>query len=1703
MTSATRGTFDFLAGGNELGAAMRALDWTATPLGAPENWPQSLRTSVSTCLNCAFPILLWWGPDLAMLYNDAYSSILGTKHPAALGRPGRLVWPEIWTLIDPMLNGVLKDGVATRAEDLLLSLHRNGYPEECYFSFSYSPIRDESGAVGGVFCPVIETTQRVIGERRLQLLRRLAENAATTGHPDAVCSFFAACLAGEASRDLPFVAFYTVPDEQSRTLRLAGAAGCERGARYCPETVRLDGDSPHPLPFAEAWAGGEVRYADVAGIENLPRGAWEIPPNQVAVIPLHSGTAKPLGLMVAGLNPYRPVAEVCGFADLVARQVATAIGNSLAYEAERRRAEALAEIDRAKTAFFDNVSHEFRTPLTLLLGPLEDALAADAADVAPRLRDEFAMAHRNALRLRKLVNTLLDFSRIEAGRARPVREPVDLAELTADLASGFRSACERAGLRLVVDCPPLGQPAFVDRDMWEKIVLNLLSNAIKFTFQGEIAVRLLANGACAMLEVEDTGVGIPAAELPRLFERFHRIEGQRSRSHEGTGIGLALVRDLVELHGGTVAAASEAGAGTIFTVTLPFGAAAVADGRGAPEPSAGTPVRARSYGGQSEAWLPDSLDDAETGPAETGALPDSVDRPRILLADDNADMRAYVQRLLSAWWDVEAVSDGQAALESIRKRRPDLVLADIMMPRLDGIGLVRALRAEAGLHDLPIILLSARAGEVDRSDGLEAGADDYVLKPFSARELQARVRANLSLARLRRDATQAVAESERRFRAAIEAVQGILWTNNAAGEMEGEQPGWTAFTGQSAADYRGYGWTAAIHPDDARATVEAWQAAVAERHPFLFEHRVRRHDGAWRHCSVRAVPVLSGNGSIGEWVGVHIDITAEREADKERGRLAAIADQSGDFIGFADTAMRPFFVNDAGLRLVGLPDLAAVRESAVVDYFTPDSQTIVRATVLPAIEALGRWSGELHFRHFQTGASIPVHYNLFEIRDPRGSVTGYGSVTRDLTERRHGEAAFNAQRAQLRAVIDTVPAAVWFTDDRNAERVTGNRHAAALLRLPASANPSMTGAPENVPNNFRVLKDGAEVPPDRLPLQRAARGEEVAPEELDIVFTDGTSVTLYMQAVGLLDYAGTVTGAICTAIDITARKQAEDKLRQSEEEFRALGEQQPHLCWMADATGWIYWYNKRWYDYTGATSLDLEGWGWQSVHHPDMLAEVTERWQACLATGAVFDMTFPLRGADGVFRPFLTRIVPVRDAGGAIVRWFGSNVDVSEQIATETALRTNQEGLRRLNEQLEARVAEETATRVQVQAQLAEAQRMEALGQLAGGIAHDFNNVLQAVSGGLSLIERRSADPVAVARLARMAGDASARGAAITGRLLAFSRRGELRAVQVPPATLLESLREILGSTLGAGISVRIQAEADASPLMADKAQLETVLINLAVNARDAMPGGGILILAARGQTVPGLPDYPAALRNGDYVRLDVTDTGTGMDAATLVRASEPFFTTKPAGQGTGLGLAMARGFAQQSGGAFSIDSAPGQGTTISLWFPVAPAAADPADAALPQSSALAAPRSPRVLLVDDDAFVREALAGQLADQGYRVTAASDGLAALALTDAGEPFDLLITDMSMPGMNGLLLIYEVRLRMPDIPALLLTGYADPTLQLEIDSGSDDATILLRKPIAAEDLTKHAAVLLSRAAAPAGAAAQPVVPDPHGGPISSI
>ncbi|WGL52215.1 SpoIIE family protein phosphatase [Nocardioides sp. BP30] len=756
-----------LASAGRVGRDLLAVDWHATTVGDPDTWPLSLVSAVRTILSSRFSMWMAWGEELTFFCNDAYrSNTLGAKYPWALGRSAREVWAEIWPEIGPRIEHVIATGEATWDEALQLFLQRSGYSEESYHTFSYSPLTDDDGTIAGMLCVVAEVTEEIVAQRRMSTLRDLGIRVSTAESvADAVragCEHLA--LNNES---LPWVSVYLFDEDGNADL--AGTAGIEPGHVASP--LRIEQADPEPIwPVRRLLAAEEIVVEHVDQlIPDLPTGAWSVPPEKAVIVPIPRPlSATPYGFLVFGANRHRPVdTSFYEFVELIAAHFSAAITDARAMEQEKERSEALAQLDQAKSDFLANVSHELRTPLTLLLGPAEDALADVDDPLSQTQRNRVDVIARSGSRMLRLVNTLLDFSRLDAQHEDESQfELTDLADYTAQLASLFQSPMERAGLSFSVDCPEpvLG---FVDRNHWSRIVFNLLSNALKFTLAGGVEVHVRQDGTDAVLSVTDTGIGILETEQSRLFERFHRVRGVESRSIEGSGIGLALVAQLVALHGGEVSVTSAVGEGSTFTVRIPQGADHLPpDQVAASAGGASGTVLGEAVGGRAAAMIDEALGwlegssvrTPERAPAGAGdadaeiAAQDESDEPgaraTVMVVDDNLDMRRYVAGILAESYRVVTAVDGRDALAKLAEAPVDIVITDVMMPRLDGFGLLARLRDDPGLAAIPVIMVSARAGEEGTVEGLEAGADDYLVKPFSARELLARVRVNLELERV-------------------------------------------------------------------------------------------------------------------------------------------------------------------------------------------------------------------------------------------------------------------------------------------------------------------------------------------------------------------------------------------------------------------------------------------------------------------------------------------------------------------------------------------------------------------------------------------------------------------------------------------------------------------------------------------------------------------------------------------------------------------------------------------------------------------------------------------------------------------------------------------------------------------------------------------------------------------------------------------
>lgn len=1326
---------------NRMEEFIRTNDWTQTPLGGRDSWPKRLAATVQIILDSKYPMFIWWGEHLINLYNDAYIPVLGNRHPNALGEAAPIIWSDIWDVIGTQVRTVFEEGCATWNEELPLFMRRNGFLEETFFTFSYSPIKNDQGEVLGLFCACTEETGKVLKGRRLHTLREISSKTERSDSVNDVCRLSAEVMA-DNPYDIPFSLLYLWDDEE-HGLRLEAQSGLQAGSAQAPAFILADGDDLHPQPWWPVLSSStaeETEFSiDVAW--GLPGGAWPEPSVQGMVLTLPSwGQGKKAGYLIVGTSPRLLVDDSYReFLILLARGISGSINRARSLTEERKRIESLAELNRAKTEFFSNVSHEFRTPLTLILGSLNELMQPGGSAAA----DTLEVAHRNTLRMLKLVNTLLDFSSLEAGRMKAEFEPVDLSKITKELASNFESAMKKAGLDFHVVCPPLSQPVFVDRGAWEKIILNLLSNALKFTLQGRVSLEVSQDAEGVEVRVRDSGVGISSEALSRVFERFYRAPKTSGRSFEGTGIGLALVKELVQMHGGRIEVHSECGKGSVFTITLPFGSHHLpADQVRSVSTPRSNHTLVQSFVLESAQWVPEA---GREQPSQAGG-PEIMEsrhgahgtRPLVLLVDDNRDMQKYITRLLRTEYDVVCASDGQEALERLETIHPHLILSDIMMPRVDGLSLLTRLRCKSDFQSTPFIVLSARAGQEAEVDGLLTGADDYIVKPFSARELLARVKKTLALATMRR----AAIEYESRFQHLAHHPEIMTWMTDKDGNCLFLSQTWFEFTGQTEAAGLGEGWLSVVHPDDRASVREAFLASHKARQPLRHEYRIRGKEGTYH------------------WV--------------------------------LDSA------------------------------------------------------------------------------SPRFSVDG--------------------------------------------------------------------------------------------------------------------------------EYLG-YTGLV---LDLSFQKDSEEKIRESEERFRMLANTISQFAWMADSSGWIFWYNQRWFDYTGTTLEEMQGWGWQRVHHPEHVKRVVEKVSHCFQTGQIWEDTFPLLSKDGEYRWFLSRAIPIRDQNGTVVRWMGTNTDITD-------LQTTQQELQELTSSLERRIAERTEELKQNQSRLQgligelilteQRERRRIAEEL-----HDFlAQMLVACRLRVKSVEQMTGEEPLILVLHEIDR--------ILDQSLAYTRS---LVVQLVPSVvyqfgLLEGLKWLADDMKQHALSVEVHMEPEHLSITENEAVL------MFQSVRELLMN--VLKHSGVDRARLGISITPF-----NEVRIEVVDEGIGFD---------PYLTDAKKPKSTQFGLFSIRERMTLLGGRMDVISSPGSGARIRLYLPLsrqdrerAVAAPVPAETLSNMRSAPApAPRQAggiRVVLADDHAVVRQGLKSLLESfsEVDVVGEAGDGLEAVGLAAALNP-DVVVMDINMPRMDGI------------------------------------------------------------------------------------
>ncbi|NJC32936.1 PAS domain S-box-containing protein [Sphingomonas jejuensis] len=834
--------------------------------------------------------------------------------------------------------------------------------------------------------------------------------------------------------------------------------------------------------------------------------------------------------------------------------------------------------------------------------------------------------------------------------------------------------------------------------------------------------------------------------------------------------------------------------------------------------------------------------------------------------------------------------------------------------------------------------------------------------------------------------------------------------------------------------------------------------------------------------------VRSDAQQLGRWFDVyamrvddpadhHVAIIFTDVTDQEKGQRALRDSQerlqqalsAGRGIGTWDWDVQNDLVYaDARFaKLYGVDPVAASQGTAIANFFSgmhPADRAEAERAVAEAVRSGAPFSAE--YRLLQPDGSIRWAAAQGQCRhDAEGRPTRFGGVSFDITERRVSEARQAAMLEVERRFRDLEdPAEIAFAGAEAAARALGVSRAGygiidkerETIRIDRDWN-----APgvQSIAGELSFRDYGSYI--DQL-----KRGETVA--IADAREDDRTRDTAHMleqitarafinmplvehgNFVALffvnnatvrqwhdddLSLMRNIAGRVRAA---TERSRAERARRESEEQFRAFAQVVPNQIWAADVDGRLYWFNDQVFAYLGREHIGVvPDDGWAAIVHDEDREAALAAWHRSLESGRTYEVQFRMRGADGSYRWFLVRAEPVRDKGGAILRWVGTSTDIDDQLRQADALR-------RLNETLEEQVQARTRELMEAEAALRQSQKMEAVGQLTGGIAHDFNNLLTGITGSLEMMamriqQGRIAD---VERYSVAAQGAARRAAALTHRLLAFSRRQTLDPKPTEINRLIAGLDELIARTVGPEIEVESVAAAGLWTTLVDGNQLENAILNLCINARDAMPNGGRLTIETANRWLDGPIARERGLEPGQFVAISVTDTGTGMSPEVIGKAFDPFFTTKPIGAGTGLGLSMIYGFTRQSGGQTRIYSEVGQGTTVTLYLPRHFGQAEE------QSHGIGEVDLPRgagetVLVVDDEPTVRMLVAETLEELGYQAVEAADGASGLAILQSDLRIDLLVTDVGLPGgMNGRQMADQARISRPDLQILFITGYAE-------------------------------------------------------------
>jgi PAS domain S-box-containing protein len=887
------------------------------------------------------------------------------------------------------------------------------------------------------------------------------------------------------------------------------------------------------------------------------------------------------------------------------------------------------------------------------------------------------------------------------------------------------------------------------------------------------------------------------------------------------------------------------------------------------------------------------------------------------------------------------------------------------------------------------------------------------------------------------------------------------------------------------------GW--AIHKDGSPYDLSEYPSRRALEHgetiraePMLY----CRGDGRLIELEMHAGPVRSETGEIVAAVAVALDVTERRLAaarqaflfelqdslrhlNDPKEILNAAATHLGRHLGAARVGYGEIQPDDETVLVTnGYADgLQPVNGLFSLSSFGPHHAEQMRAGRTIVYEDVQ--ADERGARQFGLDLGTRAHISVPLVRNGRFTGSLYVTLSKphqwtpqdvalveevagriwEAAERARAEARLRDSEVRLRLVMDSTGLGSWEYDPLTGATITSARHDEILGLKPPLDDWTYERFLSHIPETHRALVDAG----FRVALDNGKDWTIECP----MIRTDGSRGWLRVHARPHYSADGRIARLIGAIADITERKDAEDAAIETAAKFEMLAQTLPSMIWTSLPDGSIDWFNDRVPEYCGIPGPEMRPNGWTPVH-PDDMATATSLWQEALASGNPYVSEYRIRRHDGMYRWHITRAVPIRGADGEILRWIGASADIEEQKNSERALAD-------LNATLELEVRERTAELLAAEARLRQSQKMEAVGQLTGGLAHDFNNLLTGVSGSLELMAKRleQGNLTQLPRYLHLARAAAQRAASLTHRLLAFSRRQTLDPKPTDINQLVYGMDELIRRTVGPAISVEVIGAPRLWTVRVDPNQLENALLNLCINARDAMPDGGKLVIETGNYTLQDLEAKELDLQASDYVSLGVGDTGNGMTPEVLERAFDPFFTTKPMGEGTGLGLSMVYGFVRQSGGQARIHSTPGKGTQVCLYLP-----RYAGDEVICEQS-LGSPEARRgegetVLVVDDESSVRTLVNDVLVELGYHVLQSDQGASALRIMESSQRVDLLITDVGLPGgMNGRQLADAALVMRPTLKVLFITGYAESAV---IGKGHlEPGMHILTKPFSLETL----------------------------------